>query len=197
LNPRNYDTNHVTTAHPLMSREDWERAYQLAWRHYYTTDHITTVLRRAAATRCNSGNALFLLTWFKGSIEYEKVHPLEGGFLRLKFRRDRRPGMPIVSVWRFYPVHAVGMTVKLAKWAALYLRLRLIYLGIKHDPGKTEYTDFAITPVTDDEVETRELFQTEAAQAYVGRQRRLQHIREGHAVSVQGSKPKAQRSLVS
>jgi hypothetical protein len=37
--------------------------------------------------------------------------------------------------------------------------------------------------VTEDEAETRELFQTEPAQAYVGQQRRLQHMREGHAAS--------------
>jgi hypothetical protein len=159
----NYDTNHVTTAHPLMSRLDWEQAYQLAWRHYYTTDHITTVLRRAAATRCNGGNALFLLTWFKGSIEYEKIHPLEGGFLRLKFRRDRRPGMPVVSAWRFYTSHLVGTAVNVAKWAALYFRLRLIYLGIKRDPRNSEYTDLAITPVSEDETETLKIFTQSAA----------------------------------
>jgi hypothetical protein len=159
----NYDTNHVTTAHPRMSRLDWERAYRFAWQHYYTTDHITTVLRRAAAMRCNGGNALFLLTWFRASIEYEKIHPLEGGFLRLKYRRDRRPGMPIVSAWRFYPAHLVKTAVNVAKWTALYFRLRLIYLGIKHDPRNSEYTDIAITPVTEDETETLEIFTQNAA----------------------------------
>jgi radical SAM superfamily enzyme YgiQ (UPF0313 family) len=173
----NYDTNHVTTAHPLMSREQWERAYQLAWRRYYTTEHITTVLRRAAATGCNGGNTLFLLTWFKGSIDYEKIHPLEGGFLRLKARRDRRPGLALEHAWLFYPKYFAETAVKLVQWGTLYLRLRLIYLGIKHDPRKGEFTDLAITPVVEDEAGTRELFQTEAAQAYVGQQRRLQDIR--------------------
>jgi len=30
------------------------------------------------------------MTWFKGSIDFENVHPLEGGFLGPKHRRDRR-----------------------------------------------------------------------------------------------------------
>jgi hypothetical protein len=173
----NYDTNHVTTAHPCMSRAQWESAYQLAWRRYYTTEHIATVLRRAAATGCNAGNALFLLTWFKGSIEHEGIHPLEGGFVRRKSRRDRRPGLALENVWVFYPKYIAETAVKLVQWAALYLRLRAIYLHIKRDPRKGEYTDLAITPVVEDEVETRELFQTEAAQAYVDQQRRLHDIR--------------------
>ncbi len=172
-----YDTNHVTTAHPRMSRLDWEQAYQFAWQHYYTTDHITTVLRRAAAMRCNGGNALFLLTWFRGSIEYEKIHPLEGGFLRLKFRRDRRPGMPVVSAWRFYPVHLVKTAMKVAKWVTLYLRLRLIYLGIKRDPHSSEYTDLAIAPVTEDETETLEIFtQSAAARIEVAHVRKIDEL---------------------
>jgi hypothetical protein len=173
----NYDTNHVTTAHPRMSRAQWESAYQLAWRRYYTTEHIATVLRRAAATGCNAGNALFLLTWFKGSIEHEGIHPLEGGFVRRKSRRDRRPGLALENVWVFYPKYIAETAVKLVRWATLYLRLRVIYLRIKRDPRKNEYTDLAITPVVEDEVETRELFQTEAAQAYVDQQRRLHDIR--------------------
>jgi hypothetical protein len=63
-----YDLNHITTAHPRMSREEWERTCQSAWQRYYTTDHIETVLRRVASVGANAGNALFLLTWFKGSI---------------------------------------------------------------------------------------------------------------------------------
>ncbi len=173
----NYDTNHVTTAHPRMSRAQWECAYQLAWRRYYTIEHITTVLRRAAATGCNAGNALFLLTWFKGSIEYERIHPLEGGFLRAKSRRNRRPGMAVENLWAFYPKYIAETAVKLVRWAALYLRLRVVYLRIKHDPGKGGYTDLAIAPLAQDEAETRDLFQTAAAQAYVGQQRRLQDIR--------------------
>ena len=86
-----YDLNHVCTTHPRMSREEWDRAYKLAWQRYYTIDHVETILRRVATAGANASNALFLITWFMGSINLEHIHPLEGGFLRLKFRRDRRP----------------------------------------------------------------------------------------------------------
>jgi radical SAM superfamily enzyme YgiQ (UPF0313 family) len=176
-----YDLNHVTTAHPRMSREDWERSYLSAWQCYYTIDHIETVLRRVASVGANAGNALFLITWFKGSIDFEKIHPLECGFLRLKSRADRRPGFNIEPAWRFYSKYFVETAVKLVRWGRLYLRLRRIYLRIKHDPRRFQYTDFAMTPVGDDDTETRELFQTAAAQTYVTRERRLEKIRQGQA----------------
>jgi radical SAM superfamily enzyme YgiQ (UPF0313 family) len=151
-----YDLNHVTTGHPRMSRAEWERAYRVAWETYYTDEHIETVLRRTAATRANAGNALFLVTWFKGCIDFEGVHPLEGGFLRLKSRRDRRPGLPIEPGWRFYPVHLAETVGKLARWIRLYLRLRGTYLRIKRDPRRLEYTDLALRPVAEGEIEAPE-----------------------------------------
>jgi radical SAM superfamily enzyme YgiQ (UPF0313 family) len=171
-----YDAIHVCTTHPLMSREEWERAYKLAWQRYYTTDHIEAVLRRVASVGANASNALFLITWFKGSIDFEGVHPLEAGFLRLKFRRDRRPGLSIEPLWRFYPRYYSETAIKLVRWGALYLRLRRIYLQIKRDPRRSEYTDLAMTPISDDE-SSREIFRTDAAQAYVDQERRLEKAR--------------------
>jgi radical SAM superfamily enzyme YgiQ (UPF0313 family) len=171
-----YDLNHVCTTHSRMSREEWDRAYRLAWQHYYTIDHITTILRRVASSGGNASNALFLITWFKGSIDFERIHPLESGFLRLKFRRDRRPCLPREPVWQFYPQYFGETAVKLVKWGALYLRLRRIYLRIKRDPHRFAYTDLAMSPLCQDDEDVRELFASEAARAYVGQQRRLQEM---------------------
>jgi hypothetical protein len=177
-----YDLDHVCTAHPRMSRSEWERAYTLAWQHYYTFEHIETILRRVASVGANASNALFLCTWFKGSIEFEKMHPLEGGFLRLKFRRDRRPGRMLEPMWRFYPRYASEVIGKLVRWAWLYLRLRRIYIAIKRDTQRFGYSDLAMTPVSDDEVHTHELFRTDAAQAFVGQQQRLEKARHNAPV---------------
>ena len=65
------------------------------------------------------------------------------------------------------------------RWGWLYLRLRRIYLSIKHDPQHFEYTDLAMTAVADDETETRELFRTAAAQTYLTQERRLEKMRQG------------------
>src|SRR5215475_9527178 len=79
-----YDLNHITTAHPRMSPEECAQAYRMAWNVYYSPKHVETVLRRAAATNISPGKTLFLLVWFKGCITIEGIHPLEGGYLRLK-----------------------------------------------------------------------------------------------------------------
>jgi radical SAM superfamily enzyme YgiQ (UPF0313 family) len=173
-----YDLNHVCTAHPKMSHEEWDRAYKAAWQRYYTLEHIETVMRRVAVTKANASNALFLITWFMGSINIEHIHPLESGFLRLKFRRDRRPGFAREPMWSFYPKYFVEVFSKLVRWTHLYFKLRRIYLRIKFDPNRYSYTDMAMTPVGDDEAETHELFNSDAARAYVAQTNRLKNIQE-------------------
>jgi radical SAM superfamily enzyme YgiQ (UPF0313 family) len=167
-----YDLNHVTAPHPKMSRADWERAYHVAWETYYTMDHMETVLRRLVAKKGRASNAIVLMTWFMGAIHLEKIHPLESGLLRLKFRRDRRPGLRIESVWTFYPAYLIESIVKMARWMALYFRLRRIYIRIKKDPKTFKYMDLALTPVTDHDVDDLEMFDNAAAQTFVAHERR-------------------------
>jgi hypothetical protein len=180
-----YDLNHRLTAHPRMTPDEWDRAYQLAWRNYYAWEHIETILRRVVASRgigrfrVNPTATMFNIGWFKGSIEIEGIHPLEGGFLRRRYRRDRRPGRGIEPAWRFYPRFVAGTAVKQARWAALFARLGLIYWRVVRDPKRAQYMDAALAAVRDDEIETHELFRSEAARAYVGQERRLHAIREG------------------
>ena len=177
-----YDANHVTTGHPRMSREEWERTYRLAWETYYSMEHVETLLKRALATGSRPTKTFFLIVWFKGCINIEGVHPLEGGLLRLKIRRNRRSGLPLESPWAFYPGYLGETAWKMLRWIALYARLRLIRRRVKGDRRCRDYTDLALAPVADEEIETRELFRSEVARAYVGQQRRLENIRRGHAL---------------
>lgn len=177
-----YDLNHATTAHSIMSKSEWEETYRKAWETYYSKKHIETVLRRAMATGTSPGKAMFFIVWFKGCIDIEKIHPLEGGFLRLKFRRSRRSELPLESPLVFYPKYLFEMLLKQFRWISLYTQLRLIYRKVKKDPNRREYMDLALTPVTDDELETRELFQSEVAHAYVEKQQRLEKLTRGETV---------------
>ena len=74
------------------------------------------------------------------------------------------------------------MLWKQFKWISLYTRLRLIYRKVRKDPKKLEYMDLALEPVTDDETETRELFQSEAAHNFVEKMHRLDRLRHGEKV---------------
>lgn len=177
-----YDVNHVTCPHPLMSREEWETACAQVWAAYYTDEHVETVLRRCAATGTSPGKAMMYLVWFRGSILIEDTHPVENGFFRLKFRRDRRPTVPMESPLTFYPKYWSSTVWKQVQWVSLYLKYYRILQKVRSDVKRSEYTDLAITPVTVDEVETRELFQSPEAQAYLVKIQRTEELRHGVSV---------------
>jgi hypothetical protein len=177
-----YDIHHVTTTHPLMSREQWAQAYEQSWSNYYTDEHVETVLRRCVATGTSPGKTMMYLVWFSGGAQIEKVHPIESGYVRLKFRRDRRSSLLRESALTFYPKYLAETVRKQIQLASLYLRYYRILKKVTSDPRMSEYTDLAITPVTDDELETRELFQSAEAQAYLVKIRGAEEARRSVAV---------------
>ena len=161
-----YDLEHVTTAHPIMSKAEWEHAYRLAWQTYYTPEHMETVMRRAAATGISVGKMMFLLLWFYGCVTIEKIHPLEGGYLRRKVRTDRRPGFPIEPPLVFYPKYFAELIAKHVRLAQVIWRMARVRRSIKRDPRARDYLDTALLPVSDDEIDVLEMFNvTEAARA--------------------------------
>jgi radical SAM superfamily enzyme YgiQ (UPF0313 family) len=153
-----YDLEHVTAEHSTMSRAQWERVYEEAWKAYYSTPHMETVMRRAVATGSNAGNMLVLLTWYWGCIELEKIHPLQGGYLRRKYRKERRPTLPLESPLVFYPRYVTEIVWKHLRLAKQIWRLGMFRRKLKRDPNARNYTDLALTPVTGDEFETYEMF---------------------------------------
>ena len=161
-----YDLEHVCTTHPVMSKEEWERAYRLAWETYYTPEHMETVMRRAVAKDMSPGKILFLLMWFSCCLGIEGVHPLEGGVVRIKVRKDRRPGFPVESVLAFYPKYWAGLIVKYVKIARRVWSLTRVRAAIKRDPKAREYMDTALSPASDDELDRLEIYKvTDSARA--------------------------------
>jgi len=59
-----YDLNHVTCKHPGMRKEEWERAYRLAWETYFTAEHMETIMKRAYADNIGISKVMFLTWWF-------------------------------------------------------------------------------------------------------------------------------------
>jgi radical SAM superfamily enzyme YgiQ (UPF0313 family) len=105
-----YDLEHACTAHQNMSKQEWESIYREAWALYYTDQHMETLLRRAAATGVKLSSLVKLLFRFSTTVHVEKVHPLQDGILRMKHPSERRPGLPPVNPWTFWP-HFVWETV--------------------------------------------------------------------------------------
>ena len=159
-----YDLEHVVTTHAGMTHAEWEGAYRLAWETYYTPEHMETVMRRAAATGISPGKMMFLLVWFWGFVFVEKLHPLEGGYLRRKVRTDRRPGLPIEPALLFWPKYLGGLIAKHVRVAGMVWRMARVRRAIKADPNRRAYMDTALTPVGAGDVDELEMFQvTESA----------------------------------
>nr|WP_244430915.1 radical SAM protein [Bradyrhizobium liaoningense] len=177
-----YDLDHVTTDHPAMSKADWERAYELAWNTYYTWEHIETLMRRAAVTGNNVGKIGTYALYFKGYHPIERVHPLEGGVLRLKSRDERRPHLPVEPAWSFYPRYAADTAVKAVQWASLALRLHRLARKVKSDPHRLAYVDAAIT-LQADETASLDLYKTRSSQAFLDQRR---HIEEAQKPKLAG-----------
>ena len=152
-----YDLEHALTPHPNMSKAEWKKLYRDAWAIYYTPSHIETILRRAQAYDINIWRLTQIILWFAQSLTIEKVHPLQGGFVRLKNRRERRPELPIEPVWKFYPQLTWEILVKHARVAAAAWRIFRIYRRVAAG-AHIVYNDQAMTPVTEDETQTLELF---------------------------------------
>jgi hypothetical protein len=152
-----YDVEHVCTAHPKMSRKEWQDIYHEAWQLYYTPKHMKTLLRRAAATGVPIGNLAKYLFTFSTTDRLEKIHPLQGGIFRLKHPSERRPGLSRESPWLFWPHFAWETVVKHTVLAGAIGWLLAWQTIIANAPGAHDYTDQALTPVSDDGDETLEL----------------------------------------
>jgi len=184
-----YDLNHRVSHHPKMSDAEWEDAYRSAWKAYYTPEHVRTILRRVATNRPVMLNSVTsTLLWFNTMIPLEGVHPLEGGMLRLKFRRDRRPSLPLENRFVFYARLARETARKLRGYWSTWRLFRSILNDVKADPNRTSYSDIAIAPLRENEFDALDLYHaTRGGEAALARKRRDDAIRAGtsrHAAQV-------------
>ena len=168
-----YDLHHRVVHHAKMSDKEFEQTYRDAWKAYYTPEHIETVARRhGAIPGRNPAEPAQFMTMFKIMFEAEGIHPLEGGILRLKYRRDRRYGMKIDPVGVFH--------YRLAResWWKLKIYARLAWQGwrigqkVRHDPRRHEYTDLSLQPVIEEDLDKLALFaETAGGEAALSKKR--------------------------
>ncbi|MEZ2130430.1 MULTISPECIES: radical SAM protein [unclassified Sinorhizobium] len=153
-----YDVEHVCTAHPKMSKREWEDIYQEAWSLYYSPKHMKTLLRRAVATGVPLASLVKVLVSFATTVPLENVHPLQSGLLRLKHPSERRPGLRQEHPLLFWPRFAWETFTKHMALAGVIARLAVSAYFIAKDPASKTYMDQALTPVADDDDEKLALF---------------------------------------
>ncbi len=156
----NFDLDHPVTRHPVMSAAEWEQAYNEAWASFYSPDHMETVMRRAGACGLSVRKVMFMMQWFALSLRLESVHAVEGGVFRLKFRRDRRPGLPLENPLVFYVRYGLEIITKHLRTGYWLYRMGRVARMIKADPHRVDYTDLALKPATEDQSERLDLYRT-------------------------------------
>jgi radical SAM superfamily enzyme YgiQ (UPF0313 family) len=174
-----YDLEHVTSDHGSMTSEQMAAIYERAWHIYYTPEHIETLIKRNIAAGMRSSRMAAMIFYYYGCFLHERVHPLQGGAFRRKVRSQRRPDMPRVNPFIFYPKRLAEIARTYGKAGMYALWLERVRRRLEKDPATKNYIDLATTPVVDETAESLELYElNDAARAAVeqarARQRRAQ-----------------------
>ncbi|MBY0275727.1 radical SAM protein [Candidatus Binatia bacterium] len=168
-----YDSAHVTAPHARMSADEWRRAYEDAWAAYYTPEHVARVMRRARQWGYSARKTRWLMFTFAFASQVEKMHPLESGMLRRKYRRDRRRGLSLESPLAFYARYAKETAVKAAGALRLLARYQLLYREVMRADVGDAGDDIAMQPVSDREMDEIGLFTvSDAARSAVAQSRK-------------------------
>ena len=175
-----YNLHHRVTHHPKMTDAEWEAAYLDCWRLWFNDEHIETVARRHAARRGGRPKKVVQYLYeFRMLWEIEGLNAMEGGVLRRRRRLARRPGMKRALPVVFEIGHVLGNAVKVCRYLLMYWRAARLVKKVTSDPQRYEYTDLAITPVSEDEIETLDLIhQTAGGEAFLEKKRKQDAILE-------------------
>lgn len=130
-----YDSHHEVTVHPRLKGGAWKELYLEAWRAFYSLPNMRAVLRRASPS--NYWHNFLRCLWYKNSIQTEGRHPMMCGFFRLKGRKHRRPGYPILSRWQYYTARAKEIREHLAGMFRVLIEMEELWLQTRH-PSEAE-----------------------------------------------------------
>src|SRR5262249_40825740 len=174
----NYDVVHVTTRHATMSDQELLAIYNKAWDLYYSPEHVESVLRRARLWGYHPRNMMMKMFTYHAMARIEHVHPLESGLFRRKYRKDRRPGMPLESRFGFYLGCAWEIISKHIRAVGLYWQYRGILRRVMRD--STLHRDIAMEAVEESELERLELYNaTQSSRLAVEKVRRRKRALAG------------------
>jgi hypothetical protein len=155
-----YDLHHRVSHHPTMSDAEWEETYKAAWATYFTWEHMETVARRhARLARGRPNKALQYLNEFRMLYENEGVHTLEGGVIRRKRRRSRRPTLKREPALVFYPKFTIESARKLFNYWRGFRKEKAVLKRVVNDPERYNYTDLALQKATVEELDSLDMFQ--------------------------------------
>jgi hypothetical protein len=121
----NFDSLHETFRHQRMAPGTWRAVYRESWHRLYNKENIVNVLLRTPRHRYRI--MFWTLVWYRFSTLAE-VHPMFAGHLRLKGRRDRRPGFPREGLLAYATQRGRDLGALAALYARLFFEFQEIWL---------------------------------------------------------------------
>jgi radical SAM superfamily enzyme YgiQ (UPF0313 family) len=144
----NYDLTHVTAPHDTMSASQLQETYNKAWEIYYSPYHVERILRRAREWGFKVEKMMWMTLEFYACATIEKVHPLEGGIFRRKYRRDRRHSLPLENPIIFYSRYLWEIMTKHYRFFWVYMNYKKILKRVMEDKSEAREIDIAMKPVS-------------------------------------------------
>jgi radical SAM superfamily enzyme YgiQ (UPF0313 family) len=152
-----YDSVHVTMPHAHMSKQELMEVYHQAWEAYYTPEHVERVIRRAKEWQFSMNKVKWMMLSFYCADKVEGVHPMDSGIFRLKYRRDRRVGLPREHPVIFYARYGWEILYKHIRFLWIYLIFHRAYRHVVNGLIQEE-DDVAMQPVQMNELDTLEIY---------------------------------------
>lgn len=126
----NFDSFHETFRHARMKAGAWTRAYEEAWRGFYSIENMKRILKRAQPEKYWD---LFMnFVWYKNAVQVEGGHPMLHGFVRLKTRRERRRTYFVEGRLAYFKRRVLEVGRTLAGWCKLALEMEEVWLATRH-----------------------------------------------------------------
>ncbi len=120
-----FDSFHAVTDHPLMTRTEWQSAYDYAWSYFYSTPRIRARLRNLRGARLKDMWGSYL--WYCYAHRVQRLHPMVCGFGRVKSRTMRRPDRPRESLVSYAGRRVVDGLRGSWRWLRLATSMGLLY----------------------------------------------------------------------
>lgn len=140
-----YDLNHRVTHHPKMTDEEWERAHRDAHRSFFSFEHMEKIMRRMVALKSNKKKmTVHRLLAYREAVRIGGVAKFESGYIRMRRRTQRRPGMKIESALVFYPKYLTTGIYNMLRISRTWWRLHRMMKRALADPNRLAYRDEAI-----------------------------------------------------
>ena len=138
---------------------------------------METLLKRAAVTKVPMFSLAKVLVQFSTMMQFEKVHPLQSGLIRMRHPTEQRPGLAPENVVMFYLRYGRDLIVRNAAFLRTMRWILTTAWRIAHDPNRHTYTDMALMPVENDEDETFDyLTKTDGAKAAIDHLKKIAEL---------------------